>query len=861
VPAGLTLENLTLIEAGLGENGSGAMTITHNFTWTANYIGPMELWMSLTVDGEALLGGTGAKRLYEGGSLTLNGPTHITESGPLQIARNAGSGSVIANHSTMTLEPGARIESLGCCVNPVVLTNAGSIRVPSAGTASIENLKFVDDGHVSVAPSGVLDVKTGPTVLRNAQSLEGGGTILFEGGELALAEKTTITKNTTMHLAGSIVTGSGGLLGEGKLDWSGGTLVGTLRVAKTLTTSIDGGENKLISTSRGEGKLELAGPTTVSGGGSLRFEGPAQLVTSGGLTLSPGATVLGLACCVNPSVWTNSGTVVGPTSGSVTLSAFAFHTTGKVKFGKGAVKLDLGATFHQTAGSTELSGGALTSAEPVNVEGGTLAGYGEVAGPVVNSGTLSPSPEDLLRIAGAYTQGTRGTLEVHIEGLTAGHGLSQLAVTGPAALDGAIEVITGGGFKPSKGQAVRVLLYGSSSTHFATLRGGPSYTVTYQTSVGANVVFAGEPEVISVGDSFISGEGGRWAGNTNKSSSGIDALGSKAYFDNAAGTAEAIPFCHRSKSAEVHISSTVIGQNLACSGAQTETFTDSEGHFKPGLDFYKSGGEEGQVLQLENVAKGHYVKLVVISIGGNNFNFGSIVEQCVKAYITAKKPCSTETSVTNNFAAANVTKQTGLIQKAIERIATAMTKAGYKSTEYTILVQNYPTLVPEGAPQPEGFRYPESGLPDRQEAGGCGLYNVDANWANRVALPTIDNAVFSAGQATKLTNVAAMDVSHAFNNRLLCEKGDLLLEEAGLSSWTAAGWVDKAEWINQIRALSRAPYTRQEGLHPNYWGQLALRSCLRQAYNSGSPHGGKCIRSAPGLDNKSPPEPNMTLSP
>src|SRR3954447_7460054 len=63
----------------------------------------------------------------------------------------------------------------------------------------------------------------------------------------------------------------------------------------------------------------------------------------------------------------------------------------------------------------------------------------------------------------------------------------------------------------------------------------------------------GAPWIVSIGDSAISGEAGRWAGNTNDSSSKIDALGSSAYYDNAANTAEQIPGCHRSKAAEVHI--------------------------------------------------------------------------------------------------------------------------------------------------------------------------------------------------------------------------------------------------------------------------------------------------------------------
>ena len=41
----------------------------------------------------------------------------------------------------------------------------------------------------------------------------------------------------------------------------------------------------------------------------------------------------------------------------------------------------------------------------------------------------------------------------------------------------------------------------------------------------------GTPTVVSVGDSAISGEAGRWAGNTNGSPSNVDALGSTAYYD------------------------------------------------------------------------------------------------------------------------------------------------------------------------------------------------------------------------------------------------------------------------------------------------------------------------------------------
>ncbi len=368
---------------------------------------------------------------------------------------------------------------------------------------------------------------------------------------------------------------------------------------------------------------------------------------------------------------------------------------------------------------------------------------------------------------------------------------------------------------------------------------------------------SGSPWVTSLGDSFISGEAGRWAGNTDESSSKTDALGSTAYDDNEAGTAELIKGCHRSKSAEVYIGGGVSGENLACSGAKTSTFTEGE-TFKPGIDFYNSGGKEGQALMLQHFAATHNVKLVALSIGGNNFNFAGIVQTCVEDFLESTFfwdfYCSEESSVTNNFTTTNVNKVKGEITTAIKNVATAMTNAGYTSSQYTILVQNYPSPIPNGSE----FRYTQSGY-SRQTTGGCGFWNKDANYANATMLPTIDNAVLGAASAAGLSNVKTMELSSAFNARRLCDNTVGLLEEKGLANWKAAGAVDKTEWFNQIRTLEAifGPYELQEDIHPNYWAQLALRNCLTQAYNAGTPKGGTCTISGTGLNGAG--EPNMSL--
>jgi hypothetical protein len=387
---------------------------------------------------------------------------------------------------------------------------------------------------------------------------------------------------------------------------------------------------------------------------------------------------------------------------------------------------------------------------------------------------------------------------------------------------------------------LRCALASTLATGAAALTASPAY---------ADGPGVGAPWIAAVGDSYISGEAGRWAGNTNMGPDYIDALGPSAYYD--AGDREAIVRCHRSKIAEVFIGGGVSGINLACSGATTSTHVDSSGNFKPGLDFYADGSDRhGQARMLQDFASTHNVRMVVLSIGGNNFGFGSIVQRCVQNFLASPSwwpdYCYDDSSVQARFTSSNIATQTAAIKNGILNIRQAMASAGYADSGYTILVQDYMSPLPRGA----GIRYSQSGY-TRQSTGGCGFWNRDADWANDSALPTINNAVKNAAAQTGLGNIRILELQSAFTGRRLCENTVGLLEEKGLSSWQSAGAVDKTEWINQIRTVSTccdSPYYIQESLHPNYWGQRALRSCVRQAYNGGAPRGGTCMISGTGRD-------------
>jgi hypothetical protein len=370
----------------------------------------------------------------------------------------------------------------------------------------------------------------------------------------------------------------------------------------------------------------------------------------------------------------------------------------------------------------------------------------------------------------------------------------------------------------------------------------------------------GAATVVTVGDSYISGEAGRWAGNAS-SESYVDALGSTAYYDNATNSGETISGCHRAKSDEAFIGGGVVGKNLACSGATTATQPYSSGSdFKPGLDFYDDGaGHQGQAKMLQSYATSHNVGLVVISIGGNDYHFADIVQDCVEDFLLSPSwwpdYCKDDSVVTSNVSASAVSANTTKIKNAILNIKQAMVNAGYSTSQFNLLVQDYPSPIPNGS----GFRYSQSGY-TRQSTGGCGFWNADADYANGTLLPTIDNSVLNAVAATGLSNISTMELRSAFNGRRLCENTVSRVDSSGYSKWNAPGALDHIEWFQGIRTVTTvgSDYYVQESLHPDYLAQLALRNCVRQAWNGGAVRGGTCKISATGTNSLG--EPNMSLS-
>ena len=332
-------------------------------------------------------------------------------------------------------------------------------------------------------------------------------------------------------------------------------------------------------------------------------------------------------------------------------------------------------------------------------------------------------------------------------------------------------------------------------------------------------------------------------------------------------------------------------KNLACSGAKVESFSTGtwvatnpitgnksvvkKGYFTPGLDFISVKETEeinpgngrcglpeckGQALLLQEIAEERKknkenIKMVVVSISGNDFGFADLIQACVLAYRFGGE-CSKQAKQIARFEKANLEAKQKLIEKGLNNVGSAMEKAGFKKADFTILVQDYPSPIPEEAAK---FRYTENEKPKigtyrRIDPGGCPFKDVDAAWANTTGLKKINETVKKAyEEVDKAAKYALkfMELETAFNGRRLCETGTSLVGEGKkpkFPTWDAPGAVDGTEWINQIRIVTvGTEFYQQESVHPNYWGQLALRNCVRRAYDNGTPKGGTCAIEAKGL--------------
>ncbi|WP_217199876.1 GDSL-type esterase/lipase family protein [Streptomyces buecherae] len=339
--------------------------------------------------------------------------------------------------------------------------------------------------------------------------------------------------------------------------------------------------------------------------------------------------------------------------------------------------------------------------------------------------------------------------------------------------------------------------------------------------------------VVSMGDSYISGEAGRWQGNGFNGQYSYKAKQGSAYGTDRAAynctgsgtdekcehdpkrvygeTGEGKEQCHRSDVAPIKSLGEGLGIpeerriNIACSGATTDDVISKT--FK---------GEKPQVEQLAKLSKLYRLKYVVLSIGGNDLGFSKIAQDCVIGY-EFNSPCSTKG---RDDVAGKLEGVRNKVATAVEAVQKTLRDAGQNDTK--IILQGYPNPVPAA----QNIRY-ENKMWMREMAGGCPLHDKDVDWLHYEVVPGLNQSVASVARAA---NVIYLDSQSAFAGHELCSKGASQAQEDSTPDnpphESAAEWV---RWIPSL--LDWAPWTqgeKQEAVHPNAFGQQALGSCLRK---------------------------------
>jgi hypothetical protein len=336
--------------------------------------------------------------------------------------------------------------------------------------------------------------------------------------------------------------------------------------------------------------------------------------------------------------------------------------------------------------------------------------------------------------------------------------------------------------------------------------------------------------IISLGDSYISGEAGRWQGNSNNAAGDRDGTDRAAY--NCTATVcsydgsrvyglSAVNGCDRSDVAEIKSATIAVDQkiNVACSGATSvNVFRASNGG-------ESEKGESPQADQLAGYARRFNVKLVVLSIGGNDLGFASIVQACATAYLSAQGPCHT---AQQQVLDAQFLSALGKVSKAIDEVRAVMKAAGYD--KFRFILQSYPSVFARASEN----RYPETDRAQRAGIGGCPSYDEDADWARDSAVKQIDNGLRFVAVAK---GVQFLGLRDAFQGREICSRSTSQASLGHPPSPTTS------EWGRLLNESTPSQGVLQEAVHPNAYGERALARCLTLIYGSLG-RGGDCNNTA-----------------
>ncbi len=514
----------TLNLGGEGVTTSGVFTVATGavlnltasgvHTYTGNYVGSGGGSIGIG-SGKLAIGAAGATfnfggDLFEWGNGEILGPGILTNNGQVNLrgyqARTLN-GVQLNNRGVIDWQEGGNLYANNGAVLNNLATGVINLRGSGSGTLSY--------GGVGVLPSlnnlGVIRTSTGNNNATIAIPFSGGkvevlaGTLNLGGEGVTTSGVFTVATGAVLNLtAGGVHTYTGNYVGSG-----GGIIAigsGKLAIGAAGATFNFGGD--LFEWSYGE----ILGPGVLTNDGQINLRGylPRTLnrvrlnnrgvidwQEGGNVYINNGATLNNLATGVielrgsgagtlsydgigaHPSL-SNLGIIRTSTANGNTTIGIPLTNRGVITAGYGTLTLSGGYT--QTAGTTSLNGGTLAGMGAFNIQGGVLSGAGQINAGVINGGSVMPGGAGaigILAIQGPYTQTATGQLVTELGGLATNE-YDQLAVSGPVALNGSLQIHLHNGFTPAGGNSFAVLTYQSRSGAFGTINGdGQSYTPAY----------------------------------------------------------------------------------------------------------------------------------------------------------------------------------------------------------------------------------------------------------------------------------------------------------------------------------------------------------------------------------------------
>jgi fibronectin-binding autotransporter adhesin len=392
----------------------------------------------------------------------LNGSTVILASG------FSGSGGTLSTSGTGTIQSqNGQLD--------------GTLNIPAnTGTLEVNGFDLFTQG--TIANAGTMSITSGCMIMNKPTTLTGTGTLTMSSTGCIFGAGLSFTNKSTIEGAGTIgdsnpmpITNAGMIIA----NQSGGTLfitpntigftnTGMLIVNPGSTLDITGNLNNLK-------KGVLTGGTYLVGGvldlqnSIVALAAPLTLTGSGAQIFDAFHGVNALA-----SLTSNTGKgVLSVQTGQSLATAGNFANKAKLIVGAGST-FTAGGAFTQSSGSTTVDG-TLAAHIGLTLTKGTIQGKGTIAAPVTSNAVFvagdSPTTPGPLTISGSYTQTATATLDIPVNGATAGTQYGQMVVSNGASLSGILNIRRKAGFVPAIGTNFTILRGSVVSGQFTTVNG------------------------------------------------------------------------------------------------------------------------------------------------------------------------------------------------------------------------------------------------------------------------------------------------------------------------------------------------------------------------------------------------------